>query len=74
MITEPLYMAVTADEYELPVYIGSAASVAAFAGMSTASLYSYITRGQIRKRGNAKNCKFVRVEPARKKGTKDGAD
>lgn len=63
-------MAVTADEYELPVFIGSAASLAAFAGMSVASLYSYISRQQIRKRGNAKNCKFVRVAFARKKGKK----
>ena len=55
-----VYMAVTADEYELPVaVVDSAAELAEIYGMTRESVLSALTRGSQRK--NTKR-KFIRLE------------
>ena len=60
MKSSKIYMAVTADEYELPVFIARHPDELATAyGMNVKNVWSYITRGNV-KRGD--NVRFIRVE------------
>lgn len=53
-----IYMAVTADEYELPIYVSDfAAEMARFVGQTVANLYSIVSRGTVTLQGY----KVVRV-------------
>lgn len=65
-----VYMAVTNDKYELPVNFGNAPYIAAWAGMSVQTLYSYVTRHQYRRKGNAAGCRFESFP----EGEDDGTD
>ena len=56
-----LYMAVTADEYELPLIIGSAEEVARFGGVTKYTVLSSITR---KCSGKQKGFKYTWVEIA----------
>lgn len=54
------YMAVTADEYELPVCVcGSAVELSRRYKMTERTMRSYLARGTVRKRDKVK---FIRVE------------
>lgn len=55
-----LYMAVTADKYELPVAVEENAQMLARKyGVGKNEIYEYISRGNIRKKNGVK---FVRIE------------
>lgn len=55
-----IYMAVTADELELPAAVrDNAKELADMYGMRRDNLYAYISHGNVRKKDNVK---FVRVE------------
>lgn len=49
-----LYMAVTADKYELPLIVGSAEDIARFAGIKRLAVYNYIARKMSGKRNGYK--------------------
>ncbi len=60
MNNSKIYMAVTADKYELPVFVARhPEELAAIYGINVKSVWSYITKGNVR-RGD--NVKFIRVE------------
>lgn len=54
-----LYMAVTADKYELPLVVGTAEDIARFAGINRLAVYNYIAR---RMSGKRNGYKLVSVE------------
>lgn len=55
-----LYMAITADEYELPMGVfGSVIEMAKGYGMTARTVSSYISRGTVRKKDKVK---FIRLE------------
>lgn len=56
-----IYMAVTADELELPLYVGSANELATWAGISKDALYSNISKGRS---GKQKGFKLIKVKAA----------
>lgn len=49
-----LYMAVTADKYELPLVVGTAEDIARFAGINRLAVYNYIARKMSGKRNGYK--------------------
>lgn len=51
-IRKPLYEVVTTDKYELPLIVGTAKEVAAFAGTSTNNVYAALKQ---------KNSKYKKV-------------
>lgn len=58
-----LYMAVTADKYELPLCVGTAREVAAFAGVNLDNFYSQITKtAQGKATGKLSGRKLIKVE------------
>lgn len=58
-----LYMAVTADKYELPQYItDTRKEMAEYLGTSSKSLGRTICLGCVRKREPLKGCRIIRVE------------
>lgn len=59
MRKEAIYMAVTADELELPLFVGFAQEVAEWAGINVATLYGMISH---KKSGKRSGRKFVKVE------------
>lgn len=60
-----LYLIVTQDKYELPLFVGSVYEVAEKAGISVNSVYSSLCYFE---HGKYKTCKFRRVPE------KDGGD
>lgn len=54
-----LYMAVTADKYELPLAVGTSEDIARFAGIKRMTVYNYIAR---KMSGKKNGYKLVRVE------------
>ncbi len=54
-----IYMAVTADNLELPIFVGSSREVANWAGISVATLYSQV---YLQMNGKKLGRKFVAVE------------
>lgn len=55
-----MYMAVTADEYELPLYVADTVwEMAKHFGVSTNTVYSYMSKGLSGKRNGYR---FVKVE------------
>lgn len=58
----PLYIAVTADEYELPVAVfDNIRDLSRWAQTSTSAAYNAITRRTARKKGPAAGCRFIRL-------------
>lgn len=55
-----LYIAVTPDEYELPIYVAeSATELASFLDCSKSNIYKGIKLGNYRRR---LGCKFIKVD------------
>lgn len=54
-----LYMAVTADKYELPLFVGNVKEVATWAGITENNLHSQISKHMS---GKNRGYKFVKVE------------
>ncbi|ADZ83560.1 hypothetical protein [Cellulosilyticum lentocellum] len=54
-----IYMAVTADSLELPLFVGTSTEVAAWAGITCRALYSNINQGMS---GKYKGRKFIAIE------------
>lgn len=55
-----LYMAVTTDKYELPLYVAdNAKELAEWAGVSENSIYVCVSLGRT---GKTRGCKFVKVK------------
>lgn len=54
-----LYMVVTADNYELPLAVGTSEDIARFAGIKRMAVYNYIAR---KMSGKKNGYKLVRVE------------
>ena len=52
-------MAVTPDELELPMFVGTSFEVANWAGISVATLYGLVSR---QRSGKSSGRKFVKVE------------
>lgn len=57
-----LYMIVTADKYELPLYVGTAAEVAAYLGIKPASLYRLSAPSRNKIYGTRDKFRLVKVE------------
>ena len=57
-----LYMVVTADEYELPLFVGTSKEVSKFLGIKQTSLYTYMSRPRSKNYGVRDNIKIVKVE------------
>ena len=58
-----LYMAVTADEYELPRYIADTRKeMAEYLGTTSKSLGKAICYGSVRRYEPLKGCRIIRVE------------
>lgn len=58
-----LYMAVTADEYELPRYIADTRKeMAEYLGTTSKSLGKAICYGSVRRNEPLKGCRIIRVE------------
>lgn len=53
-----LYMAVTADKYELPLIVGTAKEVAAYGGITTSGMSSMISNGR---NGKVNKFKYVKI-------------
>lgn len=63
MRTPKIYMAVTADEYELPVFVARHPDELATAyDMNVKNVWSYITRGNVKKVKKGDDVRFIRVE------------
>ena len=57
---EKLYMVVTADEYELPLFVANKVKdIAKFVDRKVDSVYCSITKGNVDKRLNAK---YIKIE------------
>lgn len=54
-----IYIAVTADKYELPLFVGNGREVAAWAGITENNLHSQVSK---HKSGKNRGYKFVKVE------------
>lgn len=54
-----LYMAVTPDEFELPIFVGTSTEVAELADISLSTLYGMVSKGRS---GKVSGRKFVKVE------------
>lgn len=59
MPTPKIYMAVTADKLELPIFVGTSVEVAAWAGITLQALYSQVS---LKRSGNIAGRKFVVVD------------
>ena len=58
-----LYMAVTADKYELPLCVGTAREVAAFCGINMDNFYSQVSKtAQGKISGKLCKRKLIKVE------------
>ncbi len=54
-----LYMAVTPDKYELPIFVGNSTEVAEWAGITLNALYSSVYH---KRSGSVNGYKLVKVE------------
>lgn len=59
MPTPKIYMAVTNDKLELPMFVGTSKEVAEWAGITLSGLYSNINQGMS---GKNKGRKFIAIE------------
>nr|WP_302597650.1 hypothetical protein [uncultured Cellulosilyticum sp.] len=59
MKKDMLYMAVTPDKYELPIFVGNSTEVAEWAGITLNALYSSVYH---KRSGSVNGYKLVKVE------------
>lgn len=57
-MNETLYMAVTPDKYELPIFVGNSSEITTWAGISLNALYSSVNK---KRSGSRNGYKLVKV-------------